>query len=249
MSVMLESRRIKMSFNGFEALKGVDIDVYEGEIFGLLGPNGSGKSTWMDCVSGIIRPVSGSIRFLGNDVTGKSPDSLFRHGLSRSFQKLENFHELSVRENLLIGRQETHGSMLSRIFRFDESSDLRRARSLLASFGLGHVWNERIGALSYGQQKLCDLAMLLMSEPRMIMLDEPLAGVNPRLIEDICDHLSVLRQSGTTVVIIEHNMKAVLRLCDRVLVLDEGRTLAEGRPDEVSADPDVIDAYFGTVEP
>lgn len=236
---------LEKHFSGVPALRGVDISVANGEIFGLLGPNGSGKTTWMNCVTGVLKPDAGRVTVAGKDVTRMRPHRIYAHGIGRTFQRLENFPRLSVIENLLLAVQESYGSLLGRMLRFDERRDRERAREILRFVGLERVADEVTRTLSYGQQKLCDLAMVLMGDPQIVLLDEPMAGVNPALIEEIMGLITRMNRDGKTVVIIEHNMRVVMELCDRLAVLVDGEKVADGDPETVRADPVLMDAYFG----
>jgi branched-chain amino acid transport system ATP-binding protein len=244
--VVLASQGLSMNFGGFRALDGVDITVRRGEILGLLGPNGSGKSTWINCVSGVYRPSAGRVTFAGKEVTGRQPHRMYHAGLGRTFQRLENFPEMTVTENLLLALQEKKGTVPSRLFKHDEHAERDRAAELVEFMGLERVAHLPIRILSYGQQKLADLAMVLMPDPEVVLLDEPMAGVNPALIEDIVERISTLNRQGKTFVIIEHNLKVVMDLCDRLVVLDHGEKLAEGLPEEIQHNEDVLEAYFGS---
>ncbi len=242
---VLRSERLRMRFGGVLALDGVDISVPQGTILGLIGPNGSGKSTWVNCVSGIQRPTEGRIRFDGRDVTGLAPHRMYRLGLGRTFQRLENFPDMSLLDNMLLSVQESRGSLGSRLFKHSETAERERALSLLDFMGIAELRHERAGSLSYGQQKLADLAMALMADPRVVILDEPMAGVNPALIEHLMDRILELNANGTTFVIIEHNLDVVMELCDSLVVLDHGTKIAEGLPAEIQANEYVLEAYFG----
>lgn len=243
---VLSTRGLTMTFGALKVLDSVDIDVAGGEIVGLIGPNGSGKSTWMNCVTGLYRPSAGHVTLNQREITGHAPNAINHRGLSRTFQLLENFATMSVRENLILAAQEHRGSLLTRLIHVRTDAESERAAELAAFLGIEHVIDEPVGSLSYGQQKLADIGMALMGQPQVLLLDEPLAGVNPTLVNDILDRLVALNEAGTTLVVIEHNMRAMMRLCHRMIVLNYGELIADGTPEEIRADPDVIAAYFGS---
>ena len=246
MSPVLAVEGITKRFGGITAVDGVSFEVREGEILGLIGPNGSGKSTLFNCILGQIRPSSGSVRLDGRDVTGLDPALLNRMGVSRTFQLLQVFPNLSVRENLILAGQEHIGSVGSRLFGKRDAGLGAAADKMIAFFRLGHLANAKAGGISYGQQKLLDAAMAFMAGPRLVLLDEPAGGVNLTMLGDLKERLRALNtQEKATFVIIEHNMEFVMSLCTRVIVLAEGKILAEGPPAEVRADPRVVDAYLG----
>jgi len=246
MSPVLAVEGITKRFGGITAVDGVSFEVRQGEILGLIGPNGSGKSTLFNCILGQIRPSSGSVRLDGRDVTGLDPALLNRMGVSRTFQLLQVFPNLSVRENLILAGQEHIGSVGSRLFGKRDAGLGAAADKMIAFFRLGHLANAKAGGISYGQQKLLDAAMAFMAGPRLVLLDEPAGGVNLTMLGDLKERLRALNtQEKATFVIIEHNMEFVMSLCTRVIVLAEGKILAEGPPAEVRADPRVVDAYLG----
>jgi len=246
MSPVLAVEGITKRFGGITAVDGVSFEVRQGEILGLIGPNGSGKSTLFNCILGQIRPSSGSVRLDGRDVTGLDPALLNRMGVSRTFQLLQVFPNLSVRENLILAGQEHIGSVGSRLFGTRDAGLGAAADKMIAFFRLGHLANAKAGGISYGQQKLLDAAMAFMAGPRLVLLDEPAGGVNLTMLGDLKERLRALnREEKATFVIIEHNMEFVMSLCTRVIVLAEGKILAEGPPAEVRADPRVVDAYLG----
>ena len=246
MSAVLEVRDLRRSFGGIHAVNGVSFHVDEGEILGIIGPNGCGKSTLFNCILGQLAPDSGTVLLDGRDVTAMRPSDLNQLGVSRTFQLLQVFPELSVRENLILAGQEHKGTLLSRLLGPRDAGLGETADRMIGYFRLDHLAGERAGGLSYGQQKLLDAAMAFMAGPRLVLLDEPAGGVNLTMLGDLKDRLAMMnREHGATFVVIEHNMDFVMSLCNRVLVLAEGALLAEGRPDEVRANPAVIEAYLG----
>ncbi|WP_315743747.1 MULTISPECIES: ABC transporter ATP-binding protein [unclassified Bradyrhizobium] len=246
MTAVLDVREMKKSFGGITAVNGVSFDVQEGEILGLIGPNGCGKSTLFNCILGQLVPSSGEVRVDGKVVTGQRPSELNRLGVSRTFQLLQVFPKLSVRDNLILAGQEHRGSMLSRLFGPSDAGLTATAEQMIGFFKLEHLANEPAGGLSYGQQKLLDAAMAFMGGPRLVLLDEPAGGVNPTMLGDLKERLiAINRERRATFVVIEHNMEFVMSLCSRVIVMAEGRVLAIGKPDEIRANPAVIEAYLG----
>ena len=247
MSAVLEVRGLAKSFGGIRAVDAVSFEVREGEILGIIGPNGSGKSTLFNCILGQLRPSSGDVLVDGRTVTGMRPCDLNRLGVSRTFQLLQVFPQLTVRENLLLAGQEHRGSMFGRLFGRRDAGLGDAAEAMISFFRLGRLADERAGALSFGQQKLLDAAMAFMAGPRLVLLDEPAGGVNAEMLADLSEHLASLNsQKRTTFVVIEHNMEFVMSLCTRILVLAEGRIISQGSPEAVQADPAVIEAYFGS---
>ncbi|MFN0164680.1 MAG: ABC transporter ATP-binding protein [Burkholderiales bacterium] len=243
---VLEVRDLAKSYGAIRAVAGVSFEVLPGEIFGVIGPNGSGKTTMFNSVLGQIAPDAGSIRLKGEDITGLSPLELNRRGVGRTFQTLQVFGKMSVRDNLIVAAQEHSGSMLGRMFAAPDSGYGAKADELIALFRIGHVAAKPAGTLSYGQQKLVDIAMAFMSAPDLILLDEPCAGVNPSLVGGISTLLKELNAShGGSFVVIEHNMDFVMDLCHRIMVMVEGQVMAIGTPDEIRADRRVLDAYLG----
>lgn len=242
---VLEIKGLTKYFYGLAALKGVDLQVDEGELLGLIGPNGSGKTTLFNCVTGILKASGGKVFFKGGDITNWSPDTIYKMGVGRTFQLIELFPEMTVRENMLLAIQESQGSMLGRLFKIREDENEKKAIGLLDFLRISHLKDELAKNLSYGQRKLLDLGMVLMSDPKLILLDEPLAGVNKSLARDIVDRILELNKGGCTFIIIEHDMHVVMNLCKRIVVLDYGEKIAEGAPKEIQNNDLVLKAYFG----
>lgn len=245
-SPVLEVSGLAKHFGGVVAVDGVSFTVNEGEILGIIGPNGCGKSTLFNCILGQLTPSAGTVRLDGTDVTGATPEAMNRRGVSRTFQLLQVFPELTVRENLILAGQEHRGSMVSRLFGPGDAGLTAEADRMAEVFRLGHLIKSKAGGLSYGQQKLLDAAMAFMAGPRLVLLDEPAGGVNLTMLADLKERLRAMNaEHGATFVVIEHNMDFVMSLCTRVIVMVEGKVLMSGTPAEVRADPAVLDAYLG----
>lgn len=243
---VLEVENLIKHFGGIRAVDGICLHVNEGEILGLIGPNGCGKSTLFNCILGQLRPDEGEVKLDGKRITGLMPAQINRRGVSRTFQLIQVFPDLSVRENLILAGQEHRGTMLARLAGPRDVGLGAEAERMLAFFRLGHLAGTRAGMLSYGQQKLLDVAMAFMAAPRLVLLDEPAGGVNLTMLADLRERLVALnREEGATFVVIEHNMDFVMSLATRVVVMAEGRILAEGPPEAIRANPAVIEAYLG----
>lgn len=246
---LLKVNNLKKAYGAIQAVGGVSFEVMPGEIFGVIGPNGSGKTTLFNSMLGQIRPDSGSIELNGEDVSRLGPLELNRRGVGRTFQTLQVFGKMTVRDNLLVAAQEHQGSMFGRMFAPGDSGLGAKADALIDQFRIRHVADKKAGELSYGQQKLVDIAMAFMSQPALVLLDEPCAGVNPSLVGGISTLLKQLnQQQGATkssFVVIEHNMDFVMDLCHRIMVMVEGQVMAIGTPAEIRGNKQVLDAYLG----
>ena len=244
----LEVQGLKKNFDGFAALKGVNLSVDRGELFGVIGPNGSGKTTLFNCVTGTLRCSGGRVRFKEREITNMAPNTIFKMGLGRTCQLIEVFPQMTVMDNMLLAIQEVEGSMLRRLFRVNEHANVEKALELLEFLRISQVTYEYAKNLSYGQQKLLDFGMVLMSAPELILLDEPTCGVEIEMRQQMMQHIRELNGRGHTIVVIEHNMDVVMGLCGRIAVLDSGEKIAEGTPVEIQNNQRVIDAYFGAEE-
>jgi branched-chain amino acid transport system ATP-binding protein len=244
---VLKVTDLKKAYGAIQAVGGVSFEVRPGEIFGVIGPNGSGKTTLFNSMLGQITPDAGKIELNGEDVTRLGPLALNRLGVGRTFQTLQVFGKMTVRDNLIVAAQEHQGSMLSRIFAPSDSNLGDKADALIDQFHIKHVAHKHAGELSYGQQKLVDIAMAFMSEPDLVLLDEPCAGVNPSLVGGISTLLKELNKTRKgSFVVIEHNMDFVMDLCHRIMVMVEGKVMAIGTPAEIRANKQVLDAYLGS---
>ena len=242
---LLEIENLTKHFFRLSALSRVSLSVEPGELLGVIGPNGSGKTTLFNCVTGVLRPSDGQVLLQGEDITGRSADRVYQRGIARTFQLIQLFPEMTVLENMLVAAQEKRGTLLSRLLRREEAETATRALELLEFLGIAGLKENLASNLSYGQQKLLDFGMALMSDPQLILLDEPMAGVNPTMIKNLIGHILELNARGYTFVVIEHNMEVVMSLCRRIVVLSQGERIAEGTPTEIADNPLVLDAYFG----
>jgi branched-chain amino acid transport system ATP-binding protein len=249
--MILEADRLSISFGGVRAIDGVSIAIESGQVFSIIGPNGSGKTTLFNLVSGIYTPNDGSIRLGGETVTGLAPDRLARRGLSRTFQNLQIFSRMSVLENVMVGRhRHERTGIVAELLHWpsvarQNEATREAARAVLARVGLAEAADRPAASLAYGALKRLEIARALASEPKLLLLDEPAAGCNAVETQEIDLVIRSIVKGGTTVVLVEHDMRLVMNISDRVHVLASGRTLAEGTPDEVRSNPAVIEAYLG----
>jgi len=239
-------RNISKRFGGNQAVDAVSFDVYPGEILGVIGPNGCGKTTLFNCILGQYTPDAGSVELNGVDVSRWAPPKRARSGLARTFQLLQVFESMSVRDNLKTAAQEHIGSIGSRFFKSPDMGLDETVDRLIERFRLAHLADELAGNLSYGQQKLLDTAMAFVSNPAVVFLDEPAGGVNLTMLGDVERQIRDLNENDqTTMVIVEHNMEFIFELAHRIIVMAEGAVLMTGTPDEVRNDPRVVEVYLG----
>jgi ABC-type branched-subunit amino acid transport system ATPase component len=247
---LLSVRGLAKNFGGVQAVRDVSFDIAAGTITGLIGPNGAGKSSVLAIVSGFLAPTSGSVHFGGETVSGRSAYQLARLGLVRTFQLSSEFERLSVIENLLVAAPNQRGERMRDAlagrwrWRAEEEAAVQRARELLARFEIPAKEDDLAGDLSGGQKRLLELARALMAEPKLLLLDEPMAGVNPALIRRIEAHLLALRDEGLTMLMVEHELGVVERLCDPVVVMAQGQVLSSGTMAELRMNEEVLDAYL-----
>jgi ABC-type branched-subunit amino acid transport system ATPase component len=247
---ILEIRRLSKRFGGLTALHDLSFDVEEGEIRGLIGPNGAGKTTIFNLISGFYRPSDGAIHYRGQTISGLSSSQIARLGIIRTFQHTTLFQELTVIQNVLVGRHLlARSNILAAILGLDRRRIIDaedRALAILDFFGLADRRHETAANLPHGLQKTLGLAVALAAEPKLLLLDEPFAGMNPEETMTMMRLVRQVRNRGITVLLVEHDMQAVMGLCDRITVVNFGELLAEGSPAEIRAHPEVIEAYLGT---
>jgi ABC-type branched-subunit amino acid transport system ATPase component len=247
---LLDVRDLHRQFGGVRAVNGASFAVPPGQITGLIGPNGAGKSTVLNIVAGALRPDSGTVSYRGKDVTGLPSYKIARHGVIRTFQVSSEFAAMTVLENLLVARPAPRGERLwqaalgKRYWKGEERANVERARTLLARFDMSAKEDEYAGNLSGGQKRLLELMRGLMAEPALLLLDEPMAGVSRPLARRIEQHLLELVGEGLTMLMIEHELAVVERLCDPVVVMAQGRVISQGTMANVRADQEVLDAYL-----
>lgn len=248
---LIQVSRLVKHFGGLRVIDGMSMTLRRGEMVGLIGPNGAGKTTLFNLIAGALKPTSGEIRIADIEISGEGPEKRIGRGVGRTFQIPRPFPEMTVLENLLTGGQNQSGERFWMNFvgtgrvAAEERAAVEKARALLDFVLLTKLQNEPARILSGGQRKLLELARILMADPEVILLDEPAAGVNPTLLEFIIDRIRTLNGQGKTILLIEHNMEMVARLCGRVVVMAAGKLLTEGTPAEVSRHPAVVSAYLG----
>ncbi|MBX0294200.1 ABC transporter ATP-binding protein [Haloarcula nitratireducens] len=252
-SPLLEVEGLRKEFGGVTAVDGASFRVAPGSLTGLIGPNGAGKSTTFNCITGIHEPTAGTVRFDGRDVTGLPPYALAERGLVRTFQIARELSEMTVLENVMLAPPGQVGESairavlpgLREAVERDEAEVVEDAWETLSFFEIDHLAHENAGNLSGGQRKLLEMARVLMTDPEMVLLDEPLAGVNPTLEEKLLDRIDELRREGLTFLLVEHDMDVIMEHCEHIIVMHQGRVLAEGDAETVQRDERVLEAYLG----
>ena len=240
---LLTVQNVSKAFGGIQALNTCSLSVEEGSITGLIGPNGSGKTTLFNVITGYEKVDSGTVQFSSYAITNSRPDRVFRLGIGRTFQLTRIFPRLTVMENMHVAAQRE--GLKDLLSRWSSTHEQKRAQELLDFVGLTKLKNLPAANLSYGQKKLLEFAFVLISEPKVILLDEPAGGINPTLINQLAERIRTLNKQGVTFLVVEHNMEFVMGLCEKITVMHRGTSIAEGTPQEVRSNPAVLEAYLG----
>ena len=245
---MFEIKGLSKSFGGLNALKDLDIAVSGGQIMGLIGPNGSGKTTTINLVTGLLKANTGTVSLGNNDLTNKPADFIAKSGAARTYQNLRIFTRETVRNNIRVAQTTLCKSFVSKAFSFFSNSEVGLSDEvdrLLEKFNLTHVANKRAASLSYGEKKRLEIARALALKPKVLLLDEPAAGMNALELEWLAETISDLKKSGLAIILVEHHMSLVMKVCDKITVLNFGNKIAEGSPEEITRNEEVVTAYLG----
>jgi len=251
MSTLLEAKNICKYFGGLKAVEMVNMQISEGDIFGIIGPNGAGKTTFFNICSGIYKPTKGNVWFAGEEITALAPEKIARKGMARTFQNIQMFKFLTVLDNVKTGFHiQTQSNMLdamlkTRRYHREELEVTEKSLAILEKVGLSKYQDTLAGNLAYGIQRKVEIARALALNPKILLLDEPAAGMNPIETQELSEFIKQLNRDGYTITVIEHDMKFVMSTCSRILVLNFGQKICEGTPDEVKTNQGVIEAYFG----